>query len=110
MGLDEWRARIDEIDRQLLGLLNQRAQLSLEIGLAKRASGESVFVPEREQEILDELARLNPGPLLPGAIRSIWSEVLSASRTLQRGSWSAFGGSPSGRSSWPSCRQVRGGS
>ncbi|HEX2481301.1 MAG TPA: prephenate dehydratase [Methylomirabilota bacterium] len=84
MGLDEWRARIDEIDRQLLRLLNQRAQLSLEIGRAKRESGESVLVPEREQEILDELARLNPGPLPPGAIRAIWSEVLSASRGLQR--------------------------
>ena len=64
MGLDEWRARIDEIDRQLLRLLSQRAELSLEIGRAKRESGEPVLVPEREQEILDELARLNPGPLL----------------------------------------------
>jgi chorismate mutase/prephenate dehydratase len=84
MGLDEWRARIDEIDRQLLRLLNQRAALSLEIGRAKRESGEPVLVPEREQEILDELARLNPGPLPAEAIRAIWSEVLSASRCLQR--------------------------
>ena len=84
MGLDEWRARIDEIDRQLLRLLSQRAELSLEIGRAKRESGEPVLVPEREQEILDELARLNPGPLPAGAIRSIWSEILSASRCLQR--------------------------
>ena len=84
MGLDEWRARIDEIDRQLLGLLNQRAELSLEIGRAKRESGEPVLVPEREQGILDELARLNPGPLSGGAIRAIWSEILSASRCLQR--------------------------
>ncbi|MCI0548736.1 MAG: prephenate dehydratase, partial [Candidatus Rokubacteria bacterium] len=84
MGLDEWRARIDEIDRQLLRLLSQRAELSLEIGRAKRESGEPVLVPQREQEILEELARLNPGPLPAGAIRAIWSEVLSASRCLQR--------------------------
>jgi chorismate mutase/prephenate dehydratase len=84
MGLDEWRARIDDIDRQLLRLLNQRAELSLEIGRAKRESGEAVLVPEREQEILEELARLNPGPLSGGAVRSIWSEILSASRGLQR--------------------------
>jgi chorismate mutase/prephenate dehydratase len=84
MGLDEWRARIDELDRQLLRLLSQRAELSLEIGRAKRESGEPVLVPQREQEILDELARLNPGPLSSGAIRAIWSEVLSASRDLQR--------------------------
>jgi chorismate mutase/prephenate dehydratase len=84
MGLDEWRARIDEIDRQLLRMLSQRAELSLEIGRAKRESGEPVLVPQREQEILDELARVNPGPLPAGAIRAIWSEILSASRCLQR--------------------------
>jgi chorismate mutase / prephenate dehydratase len=84
MGLDEWRARIDEIDRQLLRLLSQRAELSLEIGRAKRQAGEPVLVPEREQEILDELTRLNSGPLPPGAVRAIWSEILSASRGLQR--------------------------
>ena len=84
MGLDEWRTRIDDIDRQLLRLLSQRAELSLEIGRAKRESGEPVLVPEREQEILDELARLNSGPLPPGAVRAIWSEILSASRGLQR--------------------------
>ena len=71
MGLDEWRARIDEIDRQLLRLLNQRAELSLEIGRAKRQASEPVLVPEREQEILDELTRLNAGPLTAGAIRAI---------------------------------------
>jgi chorismate mutase/prephenate dehydratase len=65
-------------------LLNQRADLSLEIGRAKRETGEPVLVPEREQGILDELARLNPGPLPGGAIRAIWSEILSASRCLQR--------------------------
>ncbi|HWC01544.1 MAG TPA: prephenate dehydratase [Methylomirabilota bacterium] len=94
MGLDEWRARIDGIDRQLLRLLNQRAELSLEIGRAKRESGEPILVPEREQEILDELARLNPGPLPPGAIRAIWTEVLSASRRLQRPFRVAYLGPP----------------
>jgi chorismate mutase/prephenate dehydratase len=84
MGLDEWRTRIDEIDRQLLRLLNQRAELSLEIGRAKRETGEPVHVPEREQGILEELDRLNPGPLPGGAIRAVWSEILSASRGLQR--------------------------
>jgi chorismate mutase/prephenate dehydratase len=84
MGLDEWRTRIDDLDRRLLGLLAQRASLALEIGRAKRESGAPVFVPEREQEILDELTRLNPGPLPAEAVRAIWSEILSASRSLQR--------------------------
>ena len=71
----------------------------LEIGRAKRESGESVLVPEREQEILDELARLNPGPLPPGAIRAIWSGP-SASRGLQRPFRAAYLG-PQGTNTYP---------
>lgn len=94
MGLDEWRSRIDEIDRQLLELLNRRAQLAREIGRAKLEGGRPVFVPEREQEILDDLARLNPGPLPATAVRAIWSEILSASRSLQRPFRVAYFGPP----------------
>lgn len=83
MGLDEWRAQIDDTDRQILQLLSQRARLSIEIGQAKRDRGEPVFVPEREQSLLGELCRLNPGPLSSDGVRAIWSEILSASRRLQ---------------------------
>ncbi len=83
MGLDEWRARIDDIDRQLLELLNQRAEVSAQVGHAKREGGMPVYVPEREHEILAGLVQLNPGPLHPEAVRGIWREILSASRTLQ---------------------------
>lgn len=83
MGLDEWRARIDDIDRQLLELLNQRAAISAQMGHAKREAGMPVYVPEREHEVLAGLVQLNPGPLPPEAVRGIWREVLSASRALQ---------------------------
>jgi len=84
MGLAEWRARIDDLDRQLLDLLNQRARIALQVGHAKRESGLPVHDPEREQEILDGLLRLNPGPLPPEAVRALWREIFSASRSLQR--------------------------
>lgn len=84
MGLDEWRTRIDDIDGQLLRLLNQRAGLAVEIGRTKREAGAPIHVPEREQEILDELLRLNEGPLTAEAVRAIWTEILSASRSLQQ--------------------------
>jgi len=84
MGLDEWRARIDDIDRQLLQLLSQRAEVALEVGRLKRATGRAPYVPEREQEIVDRLVALNAGPLSAEAVRAIWREILSASRALQR--------------------------
>jgi chorismate mutase / prephenate dehydratase len=84
MGLDEWRNQIDDLDQKLLRLLSQRAELSLGIGRAKREVHAPVFVPERERALLDELVRLNPGPLSADAVRAIWSEILSASRRLQQ--------------------------
>ena len=84
MGLAEWRARIDEIDRQLLGLLNQRAALALDVGQAKRDAGAPVHAPEREHAILDRLLRLNEGSLPAEAVRAIWREIFSAARGLQR--------------------------
>jgi chorismate mutase/prephenate dehydratase len=84
MGLAEWRAKIDDIDRQLLDLLNRRAALALDVGQAKREAGAPVHAPEREHAILDRLVRLNEGPLPADAIRAIWREIFSAARGLQR--------------------------
>ena len=84
MGVDEWRARIDHIDHQLLELLNQRADIAIRVGRAKRAAGSEVYVPEREHDVLERLARLSGGPLPADAVRTIWREILSASRALQR--------------------------
>ncbi|MBI2461675.1 MAG: chorismate mutase, partial [Candidatus Rokubacteria bacterium] len=84
MGLDEWRARIDAIDREVLDLLNQRADAAIQVGQIKQEQGAECYVPEREHELLERLLRLNPGPLPAEAIRAIWREIFSASLTLQR--------------------------
>ena len=84
MGLDEWRKQIDDLDRQLLRLLGQRAELSVAIGRAKREAGQPVFVPERERALVDELVRLSGGPLKASSVRAIWGEILSSSRGLQQ--------------------------
>ena len=36
MNLSDWRRRIDEIDKKLVGLLNERSQCALEIGKLKQ--------------------------------------------------------------------------
>ncbi|MDD4952016.1 MAG: prephenate dehydratase domain-containing protein, partial [Desulfovibrionaceae bacterium] len=77
------RARIDEIDSQILELLNQRAGISLAVGRVK-SGGEPVFKPFREKEVLERLCRENPGPLPEKHLRAIYREVLSSSRRLQR--------------------------
>jgi len=78
------RQQIDQIDRELVRLLNQRAQMSLEIARRKAQSGESVFVPDREQQVVRNVLDASTGPLKPEHLRAIYREILSSSRSLQR--------------------------
>lgn len=77
------RERIDRVDAQLLTLLNRRARLAASIGHSKRQDGTRVYVPEREQQILTRLAKLNRGPLPNEAVRAIYREIISASRAVE---------------------------
>src|SRR2546427_10568726 len=63
MNLDDWRSRINDFDKELLNLLNQRAEAALRIGDLKRRKDLAYFVPEREAEIVDRLVKDNGGPL-----------------------------------------------
>lgn len=81
--LEELRARIDELDRDFVKLLNRRMTLSLEIGHFKSAAARNVVDRERESEILRRLASENPGPLSEQALSSVFREIFSGSRALQ---------------------------
>ena len=82
--LNAIRHEIDLVDRQLLELLNQRASLSLEVGRIKADTQGAIFRPQREREVLDRLSALNRGPLPDSHLRSLWREIMSSSRALQR--------------------------
>lgn len=84
-GIAAVRQQIDALDRQLLDMVNQRARLAQKIGeLKKDANDAPVYRPEREALVISKLQDANPGPLPAGAIRSIWREVMSACRGLER--------------------------
>lgn len=82
--LDGLRAKIDALDGQILHLLNERARCAQQIGEIKRSNNAIYYVPEREKIIYDELRRKNHGPLPDKAIRSIYREVISAVRALEK--------------------------
>jgi chorismate mutase/prephenate dehydratase len=83
MNLADWRTRINELDNQILNLLNQRAEAALQIGNLKRRQGTPSYVPEREAEVLRQLAASTAGPLTADNVTAIWREVLSACRALE---------------------------
>jgi len=79
--LQELRRRVDELDGQIVRLLNQRAQLSLEIGKVKGPG--QVYAPGREAEVYGAVQAASAGPLPAEGLKAIYSEIISSSRTLQ---------------------------
>src|SRR6266581_2102258 len=63
MTIEDWRRKIDEIDRKLVELMNERSKCAIEIGKIKRAQNLRVHDPERVQEILQRIKETNSGPL-----------------------------------------------
>ncbi|NLC23143.1 prephenate dehydratase [Oxalobacter vibrioformis] len=78
------RDQIDAIDVQLLELLNQRARLAQEVGKVKIEKDLPVFRPEREAQVLRGLAERNKGPMATEDVQTIYREVMSACRALER--------------------------
>ena len=81
--LEKLRDRIDGIDDRVLSLLCERQEIASEIGRHKKDLGLPIFDPAREQSVLRRLMSNNHGALSPDAIRSIFSEIISAARTVQ---------------------------
>jgi len=78
------RVKIDAIDAQILDLLNQRARLAQEVGHIKAETKAPVFRPEREAQILRGVAERNPGPLKNADLQTIYREIMSACRSLEK--------------------------
>jgi chorismate mutase/prephenate dehydratase len=81
--INELRKQIDKIDARVVGLLNERARLVIEIGKKKEKKEKNFYVPSREEEIYQNASRANCGPLSEKAIHGIFREILSASRSLE---------------------------
>jgi chorismate mutase/prephenate dehydratase len=82
--LQPLRDAIDALDAKLVALLNERARLASEVGRIKHEVGAPVFRPEREAEVLRKVAALGHGPLAEPGLSSIFREVMSACRALER--------------------------
>jgi chorismate mutase len=84
MSLADWRRRIDDIDKQLVELLNERSHCALEIGKLKQAANLPLYQPDREKEVLQNAERSNPGPLTNAAIRRLFERIIDEARSAER--------------------------
>lgn len=75
------RAEIDALDEKIAALLNARATRAAAIGKLKANGG--AYRPEREAEVLRRIAGANRGPLANEALVRLFTEIISACRSLE---------------------------
>jgi chorismate mutase/prephenate dehydratase len=78
------RLRIDALDQQLVAMLNQRAELVVEVGRYKQAHNIPVYAPHREAEVLRRVLSANRGPLSERTIEGVYREIMSGSFALEK--------------------------
>ncbi|MDD5531636.1 MAG: prephenate dehydratase [Syntrophales bacterium] len=81
--LDGLRAELRKKDELIVRLLCERAEISVRIGKIKASEGIDIFDPARESGVYGFIEKLNTGALPSGALKSIYREIISASRALQ---------------------------
>lgn len=84
--LEECRARIDEIDNEVVNLLNRRMEVVRRVGEIKHESNSAVYRPEREKAIIDRLTHISEasgGLLNSQAIEAVFLEIFAVARNLE---------------------------
>lgn len=82
--LRQLRARIDALDKQIVALLNERADLALEVGRTKADLGRrAVRDAAREREILVRIAMANDGPMPQADLLALYRRLFAATRNLE---------------------------
>jgi len=84
LDISEIRKLIDQIDKQLVEMINERANCAIEIGKIKTKGAKSIFAPEREVQVMSGVLRNNKGPLSDATMSAIFREVISACRALEK--------------------------
>jgi chorismate mutase/prephenate dehydratase len=78
------RQRIDALDRRIVALLNERADLAREAGRAKAAGGrQAIRDAEREREVLLRVTMANTGPFPQADLLALYRRLMAATRALE---------------------------
>ena len=74
------RGEISDLDHVIIDAVNARLQLVAQLRSYKASRGIPFVDPEREHQLLDELASANPGPLSPQGLHELVSELLDLTK------------------------------
>jgi chorismate mutase-like protein len=81
--LSDLREQIDSLNDQILALVQQRAEIVLEIARLKREQGLEGHDPQREEEMLRRLTAATMGPFGSAEIRAIFRAIFRSSLAIQ---------------------------
>ncbi|MFR0540399.1 chorismate mutase [Lactobacillus delbrueckii] len=81
--LSKLREQIDQADQDLVKALVKRYDLVMEVGRVKRASGQAVFDPKREEQVLDKVTNLAQRPEYEVALRAVYQEIMDQAKRLE---------------------------
>ena len=82
--LEEYRVLIDDVDRRIVELLNERTRTVEEIGRVKRSAALPIYEPKRETAVFENVTAANHGPLTPDALKRIFERIIDEMRGVQR--------------------------
>jgi chorismate mutase/prephenate dehydratase len=78
------RERIDAIDHEIVALLNERAEIALEIGRVKQETGRrTVRDAKREAEVLERVTSTSAGLFPEPELVALYRKLIAATRRVQ---------------------------
>ena len=82
--LEEYRVLIDDVDRRIVALLNERTCVVENIGRVKREAQLPIYEPKREDQVFHNVTSHNGGPLSAEALKRVFERIIDEMRTIQR--------------------------
>ena len=84
LDLDNLRKEINNIDDEILKLIIKRSKVVQKVGELKNKSSGFIYIPEREKQIFEKLKEKNNSELSNESLISIFTEIISACRSLEK--------------------------
>ena len=82
--LGEYRDQINEIDKKLVDLLNDRAVVVMKVKKLKQKENLPLYDARREEELVESIVEYNKGPLYRDNIIQIFENILRNVQILEK--------------------------
>lgn len=82
--LEKYREEIDEIDKNIVNLLNKRAETVSTIKKLKEKHKMPLYDAKREEDLINNIVKYNKGPLFNDNIIQIFESILRNVQILEK--------------------------